>query len=591
MARSGNFGDVVERIFQVTTGILALAFLASGILFLWNGHVTVTAFDMWHLYTVSLNQPFWQAALLKYGSHSMFFPTLLWSIDLAWFRSNQQLLFVIGLALLILSAIVLLVATWQDKTIGTTAKLVATLVVVVANFSMTRASITAIGPFNCICSLVVVGALVAFYTLALICGGTRPYWTLMVLVVTSGLIASFSFGSGFAVWPTLLILGWSARLSWRTLGLILAVGIVAVITYGVLPGAAPEITPENAISLGTALRRFCSLLGTPFLYAAAAWSSPGLSPAAAQSSSIPVVCGILGLGLAAAAVIPRLIRRDLGASKLQFIALALTVFNFVAMGFIVIGRTAHMHASPGEAVAPRYMFWSSLFWAGLFLIFVQNVDSKKWARWPTFSVLSALPLLIFPEHYQAAAWGRQVHLIMESAATSLINGVCDTDMVAQMYPTPATVYSLAKQYRQRRLDMFADGLQDWIGVSETNLFGGHYKSVDLKGSIAVQSLIRCANGAPAARVTGWAIERETSIPKQLILVNVDGKVCGLARPTEIRWNINRQYKLPKFAASGFLGYIRDFNPQTPYFVRSADDNRLSTETLRVTSSVPMAASH
>jgi len=220
MARSGNFGDVVERIFQVTTGILALAFLASGILFLWNGHVTVTAFDMWHLYTVSLNQPFWQAALLKYGSHSMFFPTLLWSIDIAWFRSNQQLLFVIGLALLILSAIVLLVATWQDKTIGTTAKLVATLVVVVANFSMTRAHITAIGPFNCICSLVVVGALAAFYTLALICDGTRPYWTLMILVVTSGLIASFSFGSGFAVWPTLLILGWSARLSWRTLGLI-----------------------------------------------------------------------------------------------------------------------------------------------------------------------------------------------------------------------------------------------------------------------------------------------------------------------------------------------------------------------------------
>ena len=160
----------------------------------------------------------------------MFFPTLLWSIDLAWFRANQQLLFVIGLVLLILSAIVLLVATWQDKTIGTTAKLVATLVVVVANFSMTRASITAIGPFNCICSLVVVGALVAFYTLALICGGTGRYWTLMVLVVTSGLIASFSFGSGFAVWPTLLILGWSARLSWRTLGLILAVGIVAVIT-------------------------------------------------------------------------------------------------------------------------------------------------------------------------------------------------------------------------------------------------------------------------------------------------------------------------------------------------------------------------
>ena len=164
-------------------------------------------------------------------------------------------------------------------------------------------------------------------------------------------------------------------------------------------------------------------------------------------------------------------------------------------------------------------------------------------------------------------------------------------MVAQMYPTPATVNSLAKQYRQRRFDMFADGLQDWIGVSETNLFGGHYKSVELKGSIAVPVACSVRNGTPAARVTGWAIERETSIPKQLILVNAGGKVCGLARPTEIRTNINSQYKLPKFAASGILGYIPDYNPQTPYFVRSADDNGLSRETLRVTSSVPMAASN
>src|SRR5437016_1047396 len=75
------------------------------------------------------------------------------------------------------------------------------------------------------------------------------------------------------------------------------------------------------------------------------------------------------------------------------------------------------------------------------------------------------------------------------------------------------------------------------------------------------------------------------------IVNAGGKVCGLARPTEIRTNINGQYKLPKFATSGFLGYIRDYNPQTPYFVRSADDNRLSRETLCVTSSVPMAASN
>ena len=254
-------------------------------------------------------------------------------------------------------------------------------------------------------------------------------------------------------------------------------------------------------------------------------------------------------------------------------------------------RPHRSHARlPRRSSCAAVSVWSSLFWAGLFLIFVQNVDSKKWARWPTFSALSALPLLIFPEHYQAAAWGRHVHLIMESAATSLINGVCDTDVVAQMCPNPATVYSLAKQYRQRRLDMVADGCR--IGWSFRNdLFGGHYKSVELKGSIAVQSLVQCANGAPAARVTGWAIERETSIPKQLILVNAGGKVCGLARPTEIRTNINPSINCLNSRPADFLVTFADYNPQTPYFVRSADDNRLSKETLRVTSSGPMAASN
>ena len=117
----------------------------------------------------------------------------------------------------------------------------------------------------------------------------------------------------------------------------------------------------------------------------------------------------------------------------------------------------------------------------------------------TFSALSALPLLIFPEHYRAAAWGRQVHLRYGICSYESDKWICDTDMVAQMYPTPATVYSLAKQYRQRRLDMFADGLQDWIGVSETNLFGGHYKSVNSEKAALQSSRLFGAQTAPPQR--------------------------------------------------------------------------------------------
>src|SRR5207244_10303849 len=126
------------------------------------------------------------------------------------------------------------------------------------------------------------------------------------------------------------------------------------------------------------------LLGAPFLYAAAAWRSHPLSPEAAQASVIPPICGALGVVLAAMAILPRLLRRDLGGSKLEFAGMALTLFNLIAISFIVVGRTANMHVYPSEVVAPRYLFWSSLFWAGLFLVWIEHSDSWRRARWLVF---------------------------------------------------------------------------------------------------------------------------------------------------------------------------------------------------------------
>jgi len=55
----------------------------------------------------------------------------------------------------------------------------------------------------------------------------------------------------------------------------------------------------------------------------------------------------------------------------------------------------------------------------------------------------------------------------ESDATSLINGVRDVNAIA-VGPNPEQVYRVAAQLRAQRLDMFADGLQDWIGLPETS---------------------------------------------------------------------------------------------------------------------------
>ena len=62
------------------------------------------------------------------------------------------------------------------------------------------------------------------------------------------------------------------------------------------------------------------------------------------------------------------------------------------MGFIVIGRTAHMHTSPGEVVAPRYMFWSSLFLGGSVSHFRSERRLKKMGEVADlFGAVSATP--------------------------------------------------------------------------------------------------------------------------------------------------------------------------------------------------------
>jgi len=410
------------------------------------------------------------------------------------------------------------------------------------------------------------------------------------LLTAFALISSFSFGSGFAVWPTLLVLGWSARLSWRSLSLIFATGLMAVIVYALLPGAPVHIAPQDVISPITALRRYCDLLGAPIFYAVIFWTSHPIASKASMASSIPAIFGAIGLALALFSIGRRLILRDLGRSTLQWAGIALTCFTFIAIGFIVAGRTAQMHIVPGEVIAPRYLFWSSLFWGGLALIAVQRAETLSFLRWPVWVTLSALPILVLPQHYQGAVWSRTVQLLMESAATSLINGVCDQKTVAVMYRNPPTVYNLAEQFQRQRLDMFRGGMQDWIGILADELTRQKTsRPVDLKGGFTVQTTVQCEGKAPSARVVGWAIEQETQIPKQIVFVDPQGVICGLARPTQISPTVNQEHHLSRFTASEFLGYIRSYNPQTSYLARSIGHDRISTQMLPVT--IPSSLPH
>jgi hypothetical protein len=579
-----RFAGHLERVAQICIAAVTVGFLGSALVYLYLGCWTVTMQDYWIIYETCLNRPWLEAAITRVNHHSLFFPSLIWLADLRFFRGDQQLLFFAGMLLLFCTAALLLVPLWRDKTINLTAKLAGTLVVIVGNFWMGRASITTSGGFLCICSLTIGGALLAFLWLPAMRRESPRLVKTCFIVLAFGFVASFSFGTGLAVWPTLLLLGWCLRLPPRSLLMLLGGGLIASVIYACLPGAsghASSGTLPLLMACGKGLQHLCMLLGAPFLYAEAAWRALPISTELAQSSFLSLSCGALGLVLAGLAIVPRIVRRDLARSQLELAALGLVIFNLVVMVIIIVGRTAYFVTHPSQVSGPRYLFWSSLFWTGLLLVAVRRAQSKEWLRWPVFLLAFAVPIGAFPLHYKEGQHWRYANYLAESGATSLINGVRDEQQIKVLFRDPKQVYRMAPQLRARRLDMFADGLQDWIGQHETSLFAGHHKSERFKGKCHVVGLLRCEDGAPAAKVTGSSFKQGVETPKTLVFIDPAGVVQGVARSWTMNKHIGRTFYSGKFINSEFVGYIRNYDPLVEYAVRSADDGTLSDEKIIV----------
>jgi hypothetical protein len=581
-----KLGVVPERTALICAAFTASVFLISGVVYLYMGRWPVTHLDFWRIYDFCLNHTWLESALLKRNSHSLFFPSFLWLADLRFFHGSQLPIFFAGLALLFLTIALVLIPIWRDGTASITAKAMATLVVIVGNFWMARGPITASGGFNAICSLVMVGALLAVLFLPKMRVGAANIWPATPIVLCAGFVASFSFGTGLAIWPTLLFLAWCLRLPWRSFVLIGLAAVAAMIIYNLLPPYSEHAKViEETGSAGLALiAQLCRLTGGPFFYAASGWHARQFPPETFQSSVLLLWCGGAGLAIAVVAMVLAMIRRDFTKSSLKLIGMALVTFNFVAMALIVAGRAGRLLAQPIEIAGPRYLFWSTLFWTGLLLMAIQSAESRQWSRWPVFLIALTLPLLAFPQHYRSGLQYRWARQLTESGATSLINGVRDEERVRGAFGNFGNLelgYHVAEQLRARRLDMFADGLQDWIGLEEGNLFGGRSRAEKLEGRCSVVALVQCDNGAPAARVVGQASKHGGRVPERLVIVDSIGVVRGVARSSPTSRFINRAFYLGKVKAGGFLGYIRDFNPQLRYSVRSADDRTLSEEKIPV----------
>jgi hypothetical protein len=276
-------------------------------------------------------------------------------------------------------------------------------------------------------------------------------------------------------------------------------------------------------------------------------------------------------------------RRDLGSSGLEITALSLLIFNVFALTLIAVGRLKSFDLAP---LASRYLFWSSLFWTSLILLGIARAEHLQSGRWLALFLPFAIAMFAWPAHYQAWFLCKNAQFIYDKDATALVNGAVESQRIQLLPPQFKQLFQerghQASQLRARRLDVFAEGLGDWIGLNETNVFRGRHRREGLSGYCRVDALGQCDNGAPAARVSGQAFKHEYSIPRILIIADSNGVIHGVARSARISPFVNRTFYQGKFTANiGFVGYIRDYDPELRYVVRSADDLTLSDEQIPV----------
>jgi hypothetical protein len=588
-----KFSATADRTAQLCAICIGAIFLFSGVAYLCLGHWTVTHKDFWRIYAVCLNHTWLESVLLKHNGHSLLFPSLIWLADLRFFHGNQQLLFYVGLTLLFIATGLVLVPVWRDQTIELTGKVISTLIVIVGTFWMGRAAITASGGFNCTASLLMAGAEVSFICLPSMGTYSARFWAATLAVIAGGFVASFSFGAGLVTWPTLLLLAWCLRLPWRTYGLIIVAAVTAAVIFILLPPRESALVGLRTLGLSisgitTDVSYLCRLLSAPIFYAASHWRAGPSSTGMIESSFFALAFGMVGLVVAMVEIVYTMIRRDLSRSSLGLIGIALVIFNLMVIGLIVVGRAEHIRALPFELAAPRYFFHSTLFWTGTLLVALQRAESTRWARWLVYLVAFTATIVAFPSHYNGGLKCRRARHLAEAGATSLINGVRDDQKIGILAPAAGIhwVYRVAEQLRQRRLDMFAEGLQDWIGLTESSISRGRYKRQGLKGRCRVAALVRCDNGSPAARLTGEVWKSRRRVPETLVIVDPMGVIRGIAQSSTIYSDnrfLNRVFYLSKVTRTGFVGYIRDYNPQLQYAVRSADHGTLSEETIPVQS--------
>ncbi len=547
--------------------LLGTAFVGHSLMSLVRHHLTVLHKDQWRIYYDYFDLPFLEAITKPQNRHFKILPALLYFTDIHLFSATNTFLVIVGDAFAIATAFMFTLFIVREGQLTAWSKAILSTFVWVVMFWL--ASFVALGWGNVAVNIYLITFLLAVSIAVLMkgqtlwrCGRHPAAWWSLAAAGGLALLATFSFGAGIVVLPTLVFCALALRLPAR-MTLLLSTATVA--TGGLLLAISPKraLGGESHLAPLTSLRNLGEWLGSPWFHV-----TKGTKLVEHRDLVIGWVAPTLGLLLLGAALAVGLIclrrARKASRSEVFFAAVALFGVGVALLGVVVRGENSKQW--PHFFMGNRYMPWSLMTWIALCCAFVLLAQRRK----RRLAIVQALllpalglaPILLWPSHSSYLGAYVRADLRDQEAALGLLAGVQDRELVArQLFEEPDKVFRVAEHLRRRNLNIFDRGWHHWMGKPAGDLFvESHAESC--KGGVTRVRPFPDQEGE-SARVFGWADVDGSSSPEAVVIVDPDGVITGLAGFT--------RGQLPRRARTrtttplpGFFGYIRGIQEGVDY---------------------------
>jgi hypothetical protein len=509
---------------------LVLFYLLAGVAAMWWLSPRVPYADGWRFLGHFLQMPFPQDILAPDNGHHELLPNAVRVLELHAFAAQQWLQVGVGIALALATVLVFRRGIRGLANAG--ARPAALLAVVLGVFWLGNIRALAHGNESVHAYCVTLFLAIGLHALSKTRIG-RAGVVDAALAAACGLAAAFSFGSGiacFAGFAAVLVLRRAPWPQWVALGAGLLLTL-ALLQLDGGTGAAPGFAP---LRQGEMLLRW---LAGPFVYAAWPLLDPQMAaqipigaarvPAQAVAQAYEGAFGpallarwpqwLLGLGgLAWLAALAWRAWRDRASAALVGIGLA--CFAAAVGAMIATVRMDYFSAHPEQLLAPRYVVWSSLFWAGLLLATV--AQSRRSTRALALVVLAAIALL--PSQLWMAKLGGNMRAVAAQTGVAAAVGVVAPDLPLGE-TLPEDLAAALPPARAARVAVFAWPETQWLGrrpdADALRVLDAHDVEVVVVGN-------RIDAPARGRRVR---FRLDDAPPgERLLLLDTDGVVRGLA---------------------------------------------------------------